>query len=204
MKTRAFAPRAGLSLLAALSAITLNACSQEPESSAKTQPGSWRDGIFIEGVSLQEAYAKRKFKYEEFDAAAKRFPTVEACLVSDPKKAASLTVDWYKISSDVESAVCLTRVANKIGTARGVIGWLRAHGFIVNLVRRAEYYETHSSVRLEGFKVHSYWPLKKKGPLYRGGINLFIPWTISHSISVDVFFGSSSKVICVSTITNTL
>lgn len=208
------AVRKGKLLLVALPVIALVACSEETGSSpmagaatgkttalAQAQPSSSVSGIFINGVSLQKVRTlgwspSHTAKYE---AAAKRFPTAEACLLSDPARAPSLAIDWRKVGSDIEAEVCLSRVASTIGTAKGMIAWLQAHDFAAVSVRSANDIDTSSeAAERAGTVIEGQWSIEDNGPLYRRGlVSPLRQRLFGHGATVVIFISKTHKNVSV-------
>jgi hypothetical protein len=202
---------AGRLLVVALAAISLEACSDDSDqSSAREPPGRgaslarsdtapWRQGIFIQGVPLETARANRWFDHQEYDLAARKFPTIEACVAHDDAKAAGLTIDWTRVGSDVEAAVCLSRVASTIGSVNEIVAWMKAQGFAVTAVREAGEFDTYRAApQKSGTVIEAQWSLKKNGPLYREGLAAPLAQrALGHGVSVGIFISQTGDVVSV-------
>jgi hypothetical protein len=161
--------------------------------------------IYRVGVPLAVARARGRPGLEEWEDAVEKFPTLDSCLVSDRAGKDSLTVDWWKISSDVEASVCLSRVATKLRSLERIMSWSEQHGFTV--------YRRH--IRLDrnylpeareewGTAMPIGWPTTNKGALYKGGL---LTWAVQqygwvYGVSCVFFIGEDRIVFsahCTST-----
>jgi hypothetical protein len=84
--------------------------------------------------------------------------------------------------------------------------WLKNNDFRIGEVRKAEDYDTNSLIPpRDGVVIEAYWSTDDKGALYKGGlIGPLFQRTFAHSVTVNIFVGTSSDVIYASVITNSL
>lgn len=155
-------------------------------------------GIFIEGISLEQARANGWFRFKDYESASRRFPNVGACMPSGSRRTTSLAIDWYRIGSDIEADVCLSRVASKIGSAKGMVAWMTANGFRVTSFGKTEWYYTSRSHLLDSMRIEAAWSIKKNGPMTRRGIMApLMQWLLGHGVSIVIFFDERRKQVSV-------
>lgn len=122
----------------------------------------------IDGIEIQKA---RKFqgpsdRYDEVLEAFDKFPTAESC-VRD-KNERTPFINWSRVGSDIEAAVCIARVARGLGSFKRIPDWLRSTGFVVIGVRRDEPRRIGTvDMRQTTDVVEALWPTSKNGPLIR-------------------------------------
>lgn len=175
-------------------------------SPSSEQPTSNGQEIFHRGVPLSKARALGFTGVDELDEAALRFPTVEACLISDRAGPQALTIDWDKVGSDAEARVCLSRVAARLGEPESIKSWLTARKFTVTSSRSSR--GTAVSLEAEeraGTTIEASWPIDKNGPLWRGRIlSRMGQQTLGHNVNVIIFVSEPSGHVSVSVVTNIL
>jgi hypothetical protein len=155
-------------------------------------------GIYRNGVPLATVRARGWPGLGEWEEAVAKFPTLDSCLVSNRAGHEALTVDWWKVSSDVEASVCLSRVASKVRSADNLARWFEQHGFRVVSVRPVPWTQTPpQATERTGTAVETSWLTKTNGPLYKGGL---LTWALQrldvvYGISCPVFFGDRKVAI---------
>ena len=185
----------------ALIAVIAFAANRKPSASPVSAQSSPESGLSIRGVSLEERRALGSSNEEvaAYSFAARKFPSIENCLDRDPVKASSLTIDWYKIDSNVEAEVCLSRVARKLGSPRKMVAWLKAHKFIVYRVSNADsyaYFDLNMN-QLAGTVIDAGWSISENGALQRGGLTQLSQVAFGHGVSVQFFLREHSDIISV-------
>jgi len=188
---------------AALSAILMQAA-HKSNATAILATGVENVQYTINGVNISAArgYKGESAKYERILAAYTKFPTYDSCVIRSNQ--AFQRVDWTRVDSDIEAAVCIARVVHELKSIESTVVWLRRSGFVVNQVRRGSSTDVkHMDNESNEYIIEALWPIQSNGALTRGSLlasllQRVFGWHVSVVIEMNTNL-SYVKVNCTTT-----